>query len=321
MQFRIRKHLIWFWGGSVLLLLCTMGIFCSFPSPEPAQPALAIAGRDGWAIERGAPPLSGVPVTLTREALLQGTLMQVSAADPLPIDFPPPNVRDVRAMVGAYLPAKEGLMLHQDAIYALCTMQFEYPLEQGVSLIRGTLSSAQQEAWRREAFDRYSRVYPVAEAMSRVTEEIPGGGESEHQLGYSLDIALKSPLSLAGSDPLLHNTAGHWLHENLWRFGWIYRFSPEEKSEGSCEGIHLRYVGKAHAAAMHTLGVSLEAYLSLLRSEGTLTLLRDGIPYCYLYCFPDEQSLSLLLPKDAQWEASADNTGFSILAIAAQGAF
>jgi hypothetical protein len=157
--------------------------------------------------------------------------------------------------------------------------------------------------------------------MSRVIAEIPGGGESEHQLGYALDIELTGPLSFSGPDPLLHNETGCWLRENLWRFGWIDRFSPHEKSDGSCEGIHLRFVGKAHAAAMHALGMSLEDYLSLLREEGSLTLLQDEIPYCYFYCLPCEKDLSIYLPESAQWMASADNTGWAILAVASQGAF
>ena len=225
---------------------------------QGAEPALALGGRDEWIILKGAPEPQGTQTYLSRSALLQGKLMLVSPQTPLPKDYFPPNTRDIRAMVGAYLPAKEGVMLCQEAVYALCTIQFEYPLEQGVSLIRGTLSNAQQEEWRREAFDRYAKVYPLNEALSRVTEEIPGGGESEHQTGYALDLAMKGPLSLVGADPLLHNTTGRWLDENLWRFGWIYRFSPQEESDGSCEGVHLRYVGKVHAAAMHALGIGME---------------------------------------------------------------
>lgn len=294
-------------------------IFLCFPPEPDISPILG--ARDEWRVEKGAPALAGTPTFLSREALLQGKLLLVSPASPLPMDFAPPSTRDIRAMVGSYLPALEGVMLCQEAVYALCTMQFEYPLEGGISMIRGALSNAQQEEWRREAFDRYSRVYPLNEAMNRVIAEIPGGGESEHQTGYALDIAMKGPLSLVGADPLLHNTAGRWLQENMWRFGWIYRFSPREASEGSCEGIHLRYVGKTHASAMHALNLGLEEYLSLLREQKSVTLLREQSPYAYLYCLPCPGDLSIPLPPDGAWEASADNTGWAVIAVAAQGVF
>ncbi|MBE5782148.1 MAG: D-alanyl-D-alanine carboxypeptidase family protein [Clostridiales bacterium] len=308
-------------GACAVFALSALTLIFLFLSHQTAEPALALGGRGEWTVLEGAPEPQGTQTYLSRAALLEGKLMQVSPQSPLPKDFSPPNTRDIRAMVGSYLPAEEGVMLCQEAVYALCTIQFEYPLEHGISLIRGTLSNAQQEEWRREAFDRYARVYPLNEALSRVTEEIPGGGESEHQTGYALDLSMKGPLSLVGADPLLHNTTGRWLNENLWRFGWIYRFSPQEESNGSCEGIHLRYVGKVHAAAMHALGIGMEEYLALLREEKALTLLKSQAPYAYLYAIPCESSLSFPIPDGADYEASSDNMGYAIVSIAAQDHF
>lgn len=296
----------------LVLLLCLQG---------NGKKEIILGQRDEFALIQGAPDMTGKPLEISRQDLLQGTLMLVSPQYPLPIDFPVPNTRAIRAMVGAYLPALEDVALWRDAVYALCAMQLEYPLENGVSLIRGTLSSAQQEDWRRAAFDRYAKVYPLNEALNRAFAAVPGGGESEHQTGYALDITLTGTLSLGNPDPILRNAAGKWLDENMWRFGWIYRYGPGHANGGSCEGIHLRYVGQVHAAAMHALNLELEDYLAFLRQQERLTLKKEGRPYAYLYCVPNPDNWQIFLEPGTEYLVSADNTGWAIAAIAAQDVF
>ena len=280
--------------------------------PQEAPPSPILAEKEGWQMEKGAPLPEGEPVFLSRESLLQGTLLLISPENPLPYDFPAPNTRDIRRMVGAYLPVREGTMLHEDAIYALCTMQFEFPLEHGITFIRGALSHAQQEEWRRAAFDRFIQVYSLQEALEKTMQTIPGGGESEHQTGYCMDLIMTGILRLSGQDPLQYNETGQWLKENLWKHGWIRRF---ESMEAGCESVHIRYVGKAHAAALQLLETDLESYLSLLRREGSITLQRDGEIYCHIYCFPCTNSCYFPLPENARYEASADNTGWAVITL------
>ena len=307
-------------GCVFLLLLILFAVLLMFPvSAAIPQPAL-LGQADGYSILEGAPDMKGEIQTVSRAQLLQGYLMLVNPAHPLPGDFSPPNIYQIRTMVGSYLPALEGVTLCREAVYALCSIQLEYPLERGAELIRGTLSRAQQEDWRREAFGRYARVYPLNEALNRAFSAVPGGGESEHQLGYALDIALKGPLSLGKRDPLMRNETGAWLSGHMWRYGWIYRNPPENSSCG-CEDIHLRFVGKVHAAAMHALSMNLEDYLSLLRKEGKITICRENKPWAYLYCMPCEGNLSFRVPEKTIWQASADNTGYAVIAIAANGNF
>lgn len=297
--------------GLVLLLCLRSGM----------EQTNVLAENDGWRVERKAPMLTGEEKIISRETMLRGTLLLVSPEHPLPADFPLPNTRSVRAMVGSYLPAQEDVALWQEAVYGLCAIQLEFPLEKGLSLVRGTLSAAQQEDWRREAFTRFSKIYPLKEALDQAIAAVPGGGESEHQTGYAVDIALKGPLSLGEAQPLLRNETGRWLHQNAWRYGWITRYASGQEAEGSCEGVHLRYVGTVHAAAMHTLNLGVEDYLALLRREEALTLYRNGEAYAYLYCAPVEGSWRLRLPAGAAAQFSLDNTGWAVAAVAAQGVF
>lgn len=304
-----RKH--WLMGAALCVLVAWL-FFLFWPRSGSSA---VLASRDGIAVLRGAPALEGEATCFSRQTLLQGKLMLVSPAHPLPADFPAPNTRGVRAQVGSFLPAAAETALWPEAVYALCAMQLAWPLEAGAELTRGALSPAQQDAWQKAAFQRFAAVYPLQTALARSQAAVPGGGESEHQLGYALDIVLTGALAVSRPDPLLRNDTGRFLAENGWRYGWIYRFGPGSSAEGGCEGIHLRFVGKIHAAAMHALGMELEEYLALLRRKRALTLLRDGTPWAYLYCAPCDGDWQLCCPAGLSPDVSGDNTGWAVAAM------
>ena len=294
-------------------------MFLFLPGTEKKEPLLA--EKEGWALLRGVPGLSGRALTLTREQLWQGEMMLASPAHPLPRGYVPPDTRSVRAMVGSYLPAEDTVCLYPEAIYALCVMQFDHSLHDQIAITQGILSGAQQNALRLDALARCAMVYPLEEALSQAIRAVPAAGESEHQTGYALDLVLLGPLALGQENPLRRTETGQWLYENLWRYGFIQRFAPHSADEGACENIHLRYVGKAHAAAMRVLGLDLEPYLDFLHREPSLTLLKDGQPYAYISCVPEGPSFTLTLPENAAFQASADNQGFVVSVVAAQGNF
>lgn len=305
-------------GGAFFLLLAAALAAMVFWQPGQAPEPV---GRDGYLVSAGAPALTGTDTVISRQTLLQGTLLSVSPLHPLPADFPAPNTRAIRAMVGSYLPAQEGVALWRDAVYALCEMQAVRPLEDGVTLCRGAVSAAQQEAWQREAFARYLSVYPLSEALQSAQAAVPGADESEHRTGYALDLMMTGALNLSQADPLLRNDTGVWLAENMWRSGWIRRYGPGSKAEGGCENVHLRYVGKVHAAAMHALNLDLEEYLDYLHQQGAVTVCRDGAPWAYLYALPCDGGLTIPLPADTEYQVSLDNRGYAVLAMAANGKF
>ena len=307
------------WMGGALLI----SLFLSFLLPAGAQPGAdpLLGRREEWALYRGAPEGALAPHMLTRAQLLAGPLMLADPAHPLPADFPAPSVRDIQAMVSTYLPAEENVLLRQDVIYALCAMQFERDLKGSLTFTRGAVSPAQPEEARKAAFDRYAQVYPRAEALRRSQAAVPAGGQSEHQTGWAVDLALTPPLKTAEKNPLRRNAGGQWVWEHMWRFGLIQRFGPGDGGAGSCEEIHLRYVGLPHAAAMQVMGLGLEDYLSLLRREGALTLCRREEPYAYIYCSPLMGDWAFSPPCPGDLLCSADNAGFAIAAVAAQGIF
>jgi D-alanyl-D-alanine carboxypeptidase len=83
-------------------------------------------------------------------------------------------------------------------------------------------------------------------------------GYSEHQTGLAIDMATS-----AGSFLTYDSKAGTWLRGNAWKYGFIVRYTPGNKSITGyiSEPWHIRYIGKYHARLMHELGYkSYEEY-------------------------------------------------------------
>lgn len=308
-----RRHSFPIFALFSALLLTAAGLAAMFLPPAAKVENPSVAQRGDWEIRRCAVP-EGAAAPVSRDALLRGTLMLVSPAHPLPSDYPPPSTRGIRAMVGSYLNAEDRAALCREVIYALSRMEFDGGWSQGARVTEGALSAAQIEEKRREALQRYSGIYPLAQALDLALAAAPGGQESEHRTGYALDIALEGPLAMGRSDPLLRNETGVWLSENMARYGFIRRYH-EDSEEGNCEGIHLRYVGPVHALAMETLDMTLEAYLRFLRQTGCVALCREGEIWAYILCRPEQEADAFPLPPGASLEVSGDNAGYAVGAV------
>ena len=98
-----------------------------------------------------------------------------------------------------------------------------------------------------------------------------------------------------------------WLHENAGQYGLI----PEENGPV----IRLRYVGPVHAAAMRALGMEQTEYLRFLRRERQIMLRRKGRSAAWVFCVPEGEAVSFVLPEGAAWEISGDGAGFVIVAV------
>lgn len=118
---------------------------------------------------------------------------------------------------------------------------------------------------------------------------------AEHASGYTAVIS---------SD----RETGAWLRENAERFGLI-----AENETG--ESLRLRYVGSVHATAMRILSMDLEAYLPFLRQAGQLVFKRNGQPVAWVFCMPESESVSFILPEGAAFSVSGDGAGGVIIAV------
>lgn len=87
-------------------------------------------------------------------------------------------------------------------------------------------------------------------------------GESEHQLGLSMDVTTKE-VDFKLTESLGNTDAGKWLEDNCYKNGFIIRFPKgKEKITGySYEPWHVRYVGKTLAKVLHDNKLTLELSL------------------------------------------------------------
>lgn len=93
-------------------------------------------------------------------------------------------------------------------------------------------------------FESLERAYGTDYALASAARP----GHSEHQLGTALDID--------GGD--------RWLADQGWRYGFIVSYPGEWSPGRTCykpEPWHVRYVGRATAAAVHDSGLSLREWL------------------------------------------------------------
>lgn len=315
-------------AGRLFLLCALLTVFCMglgfmvLPAEtETASEGTVLARKDGICVLSGAPD-GYFDVTYSRSQLLKGALPVVSPAHPLPGDFPAPNTRGVRKVVGAYLPALEETALAREALQALCDLQYDHPLTD-VRITRGAVSMAQQNEERRKVFDRLLHTCSLEEAAEKSRQMEPAGGESEHQLGLCFDLVWTEGAAVGKEDAITCCDTGLWLRDNMWQYGFIRRGVPEHKDheENVCAHLHIRYVGMPHAAAMRAGNWCLEEYLNILRTYGRITVQIDGQRDTYIYWHPieDEERLTVRLPSP-YGDVSFDNMGGAVFTCAAPAA-
>jgi D-alanyl-D-alanine carboxypeptidase len=88
-------------------------------------------------------------------------------------------------------------------------------------------------------------------------------GHSEHQLGTAIDFRSADGPPAWDLDDWGATPAGAWLAENGWRYGFVMSYPAGREGE-TCydyEPWHHRYLGRNAAAAQHTSGLTLRAWL------------------------------------------------------------
>ncbi len=104
-------------------------------------------------------------------------------------------------------------------------------------------------------------------------------GESEHQTGLALDIAVKG----YGGSSFLKTDVGKYVNLSAWQYGFIIRYpdGKEAVTKISYEPWHIRYVGMPHAEFIEKNQITLEEYLDCL-SFNTLYTLETDDNYCII---------------------------------------
>ena len=297
-----------------LLLMLAVNHWLS-ARPSAAQQPEMLAQRDGYVLSAVQLLSPGETHAYPMSALSQGTLLYVGEEKPLSPDLPAQQARDVRSLVGRYLNAAEHVALAEEAIYALCSLVREHPMRQ-ILIAEGMRSPWEQAALQAAVFAEYQSTMPVRQALQQAAADVPDTGKSEHQLAFAFDVQLTGALDWSQPDPMARSEEGQWLLENGWHYGFIRRYPPEriDLTGVTNEALHWRYVGAAHAAALHTADWCLEEYLQALHAYGTLCLQDPQGRQTWLCCVPLEGEQAFF-PVPAGWQVlsvSADNLGYAV---------
>ena len=104
-------------------------------------------------------------------------------------------------------------------------------------------------------YNKYTNTYGKAEADKLTARP----GHSEHQSGLALDIF---ELNNSNYNTFKNTLACTWLKENAYKYGFILRYSEDNKNITGfdAEDWHYRYVGKQVAKIIYENNITLEEY-------------------------------------------------------------
>lgn len=161
----------------------------------------------------------------------------------------------------------KGSMRCDERIIEPLTQMFAAAKEDGVNLI---VCSPYRDLARQEylfdrkmkGFIRSGMSYVDAYKTASITVTVPGA--SEHQIGLAVDIISDtySALDIGFAD----TSAGQWLAEHSWEYGFILRYplGKEEITGIQYEPWHFRYVGVDAAKIITEDAITLEEFIENL---------------------------------------------------------
>ena len=150
---------------------------------------------------------------------------------------------------------QESIYMRREAAEALEGMFAAAKAEKGYTLL--AVSGYRAYGLQQVMFN--NKVASVG-SKEKAWRKVAPAGASEHQLGLAQDVICDTYRYLNSG---FANTAeGKWLYDNCHRFGFIVRYLKEwEDVTGyAAEPWHFRYVGVAHASAVHWLNIPYETY-------------------------------------------------------------
>ena len=124
----------------------------------------------------------------------------------------------------------------------------------GFKVSRGTMTPLEQREWRLNRFRVLAASHSLEKAAERVLQETDKPGQGELLQEYTVEISAPPDANRS----LEETPRGRLLLQMAWRYGFV-------TVSTSRNGVRLRYVGEAHAAAMTCLGLNFAEYLAFAR--------------------------------------------------------
>ena len=202
----------------------------------------------------GAPPVSILDSVADAPAADSWNLLLVNGDHPVPEDFVPPELTQLR----------NGQSIDARAYPSLQRMMDDARAEGLQPLICSSYRSeeTQNRLYQQKVQSWLAQGYAQEEAEEKAAVWVARPGTSEHQIGLAVDIVDKSYQLL--DDEQEHTAVQRWLMEHCADYGFILRY-PTDKSALTGVGYepwHYRYVGEAAAREIMDGGLCLEEYLA-----------------------------------------------------------
>ncbi len=162
-------------------------------------------------------------------------------------DYVPKNLKEVKE---EYIKFPDGKMeLEQKTLSAFIVMMQAAEKDGKHILINSGYRSYKDQV---EVQQEYLQAY----GQNYVDNYVSKPGFSEHQTGFSIDVASRDTSIFVESDEY------DWMMENAYLYGFILRYpkSKEEITGYKCEAWHYRYVGKEIAKYIHEHNITYDEY-------------------------------------------------------------
>ena len=103
-----------------------------------------------------------------------------------------------------------------------------------------------------------------AEAKAGTLVAVPG--TSEHQLGLAVDFSITEVVL---TEDFKNTTAGQWLANNSYKYGFILRYTLEQSEITGIvyEPWHFRYIGYPNSEIVYKEGIAFDTYIENLREN------------------------------------------------------
>lgn len=296
------------------------------------------AKTQGWdVVDLSTFPLENTSsVSVDRSTLLAGGLMLINEWHAIPADFSEAGLQSVRSVTNSRVPVRDNsVKLFPAAAEAIDMIVMDAGLQGLTHYIvqNGYRTNEEQTALWDKVIARLSSRYEGATLEEMAKKDVNKPGTSDYQSGFSFDMKLynKEDTSVTNAD-FQKTEQGLFFTENCWKYGIIFRFptkdypseSTTDKSYKTGVSVKLnlyRYVGPAHAAAMHALDMCLEEYVEYLMAHPHIALYEDGkLKYeIYRQPYDDGAYAEIQVPQAAAgYSASVDNMGGVVTVFAYQ---
>lgn len=202
------------------------------------------------------------PPSPTTNKTLPFSLALVNAGHPIGNTVPEGLINIYNTYGSATTPLRDIYVEMNEEAYLHCREMFQAAKSQG---IRGVYILSAYRPYEKQVtlYQEYLQQGGANDPYPQVSK----AGESEHQLGLAMDLAISAAtLDTQATNDFAKTSQGQWFMEHCWEYGFILRF-PADKQDITgiaYESWHFRYVGVEHAMAMKNMNLCLEEYVAYL---------------------------------------------------------